>query len=150
MSNTRLFHWQPQFVRLVGLGILIGSTGVIGQIGMPAAISQPAPIQLGSATSSSDAISLARHLRATGAKMYGAYWCPHCAAQRRLFGRIAFNLYIDYIECASNGYRAQPKACEAAEIKAYPTWVIQGKYHEGVHSLKELAALSGYSGSQKF
>ncbi|HEY9888334.1 MAG TPA: hypothetical protein V6D02_08030, partial [Candidatus Obscuribacterales bacterium] len=29
---------------------------------------------------------LAQHLTAQGATMYGAFWCPHCADQKELFG----------------------------------------------------------------
>jgi uncharacterized membrane protein len=31
-------------------------------------------------------IALAQHLTAENAAMYGAYWCPHCANQKKLFG----------------------------------------------------------------
>ncbi len=122
----------------------------MAQMTISGAIAQTAPSQIRAATSSTEAIALARHLRAIGAKMYGAYWCPHCAEQRRLFGQTAFNLYINYVECAVGGYHAQPEVCKAAKIQAYPTWVIDGKYYVGVHSLEELANLSGYSGAHNF
>ena len=31
-------------------------------------------------------IALAKHLKETGAKMYGAYWCSHCFGQKQAFG----------------------------------------------------------------
>lgn len=34
--------------------------------------------------SSPFAISLARHLQSTGAKMYGAFWCSHCQEQKQV------------------------------------------------------------------
>lgn len=34
--------------------------------------------------SSPFAISLAKHLNAIGAKMYGAFWCSHCVEQKQV------------------------------------------------------------------
>ena len=31
-------------------------------------------------------IALTQHLKQVGAKMYGAFWCPHCQEQKQLFG----------------------------------------------------------------
>ena len=54
----------------------------------------------------------ARCLTRAGARFYGTSWCPHCAAQRRMFGT-AFNR-IAYVECSVNGTKALPPAfCEA-------------------------------------
>lgn len=36
--------------------------------------------------SSDQALRLAAHLQTKGAKMYGAYWCSHCFAQKQAFG----------------------------------------------------------------
>lgn len=35
-------------------------------------------------TSSPFALSLAKHLRSIGAKMYGAFWCSHCLEQKQV------------------------------------------------------------------
>jgi hypothetical protein len=35
-------------------------------------------------TSSSFALSLAKHMRSVGAKMYGAFWCSHCVEQKQV------------------------------------------------------------------
>lgn len=99
--------------------------------------------------SSPAAIALARHLTKINAKMYGAYWCPHCTHQREVFGQQAFAL-INYIECDPDGENAKPQQCQAEKIRAYPTWEINGKTYLGVHSLAELAGLSGYQGSRNF
>ena len=37
--------------------------------------------------------------------MYGAYWCPHCENQKKLFGS-AWE-YVPYEECAIRGQREQ-------------------------------------------
>jgi len=52
-----------------------------------------------SRASTPQSIELAKYLRETGARMYGAYWCPHCSRQKELFGREAWS-YVDYVECA--------------------------------------------------
>src|SRR6266700_8112952 len=40
----------------------------------------------------------AQCLKDRGAKMYGAWWCPHCADQKEMFG-FAFQ-YVNYVECS--------------------------------------------------
>ncbi|TAK04818.1 hypothetical protein EPO33_02370 [Patescibacteria group bacterium] len=58
-----------------------------------------------------------------GAKFYGAFWCPHCANQKKLFGKSAKKL--PYIECGVAGNTsAQTQVCTDAEVKGYPTWVF--------------------------
>lgn len=54
-----------------------------------------------------DQIALATHLQTIKARMYGAYWCPHCHTQQELFGKEAFSA-ITYIECDPRGKEAQP------------------------------------------
>jgi glutaredoxin len=90
---------------------------------------------------------LADHLQASGAKMYGAYWCPHCQAQKDLFkGAID---RVPYVECDANGTNAQPELCDEKGIKAYPTWEINGQFSEGVKPLGKLAQLSGFEAPPK-
>ena len=50
-------------------------------------------------------------------------WCPHCARQKELFGREAWK-YIDYVECAPQGYGSQPGICQQQDIDGFPTWVF--------------------------
>ncbi len=88
------------------------------------------------------ATELAKHLSASGAKFYGAYWCPHCADQKAMFGQAA--RLLPYIECDPRSPAGQPQVCAAAGVRAYPTWEINGQRYEGVLSLDELARLSGY------
>jgi uncharacterized membrane protein len=95
-------------------------------------------------------IALARYLKEKGAKMYGAYWCPHCHEQKQLFGKPAFN-EINYVECADvQNPRQQTDACRKAGIESYPTWEINGKLDPGVKSPQELANLVGYTGAKDF
>ena len=89
--------------------------------------------------------------------MYGAYWCPHCHAQKERFGREAVTEVLGgaaqsvYVECSPQG-RSGPQAgaCREAGIGVYPTWFIGGEKYEGNLSLQKLAELSEYSGSQEF
>jgi len=94
-------------------------------------------------------LALARHLEAVGAKMYGAYWCPHCHEQKQLFGRAAAQ-YLPYVECAAENSSQQVNACTKANIRAYPTWVIGGETYLGSQPLNKLADWSGYNGSRTF
>ncbi len=94
-------------------------------------------------------IELAEHLTAVGAKMYGAFWCPHCFDQKEIFGEVAFEK-VTYIECDPSGKNPQPDACIAAEIQSYPTWDINGEKLSGAQLPETLAQESGYSGSTDF
>ncbi len=68
---------------------------------------------------------LAQCLTEKGVKMYGAFWCPHCTNQKKMFGD-SFK-YITYVECAEGGENAQPEACAKAGIESYPTWYFPGQ-----------------------
>lgn len=88
------------------------------------------------------AAGLARHLSQSGAVFYGAYWCPHCREQKKLFGAAA--ALLPYVECDPHGSTPQPARCLARGIRVYPTWEIGGQLVEGVSTLDELARRSGY------
>lgn len=97
-----------------------------------------------SGSSQAHLTALADHLRESGAVVYGAYWCPHCQEQKQMFGAAASKL--PYVECDPRGANAQPGACQAAGVRAYPTWVIGGQKVEGAVTPSELARLSGFGG----
>jgi thiol-disulfide isomerase/thioredoxin len=88
--------------------------------------------------------ALAEHLTRTGARFYGAYWCPHCQHQKALFGPAAKKL--PYTECSPHGGPGTPLAtdCLSADIKRYRTWHIRDKPHAKMLTIAELAALSGF------
>lgn len=100
-------------------------------------------------TSGEAEIALAKHLTATGAKKYGAFWCPHCYEQKQLFGKEAF-AKINYVECDPSGENPQRDACVAAGIQSFPTWEIDGKFYPGTKTAAELAKLSNYQGVSNF
>ncbi len=94
------------------------------------------------AASTPEQKSLSAHLRAKGAIFYGAWWCPACFQQKNLFGKEAGN-QLPYVECTEEGGRER---CQAASIRAFPTWDMPGKPRlEGVQSLEELKAWSNFS-----
>ncbi|NEQ48946.1 MAG: hypothetical protein F6K11_02275 [Leptolyngbya sp. SIO3F4] len=106
------------------------------------AIALTACQELSQLTAPSYESQLAEYLSNTDAKMYGAYWCPHCARQKNIFGNAA--PLIPYIECDARGVNPQVDLCNAVGINAYPTWQINGQFYLGAQSLKRLAILSGF------
>ena len=94
-------------------------------------------------------LALSDHLKKIGAKMYGAWWCPHCFDQKQLFGHDAAK-NLPYTECAEKGINPNPDACVAAKVESFPTWVIKGKTYSGTLELKKLAEYSGYKGPVNF
>src|SRR5678809_570719 len=60
--------------------------------------------------------AFARCLTDRQVKMYGAYWCPHCAEQKEMFGE-SFAL-APYVECGVAGdRRAEQQVCKDAGIQ---------------------------------
>ena len=89
--------------------------------------------------------SFAQCLAAKQAKMYGLYWCPHCADQKAMFG--ASFRYVPYVECAIKG---SPKElapeCKVAGVTLFPSWQFgMDPPHEGVLSLQVLSQKTGCS-----
>ncbi|HYA25976.1 MAG TPA: hypothetical protein VEF05_17575 [Terriglobales bacterium] len=86
--------------------------------------------------------AFAQCLGTKGAKMYGAFWCPHCESQKELFGS-SFQ-YAPYVECGVKGSRTPAQVCVDAGIKHYPTWVFaDGARVEGEHPLEFLSQETG-------
>jgi hypothetical protein len=85
----------------------------------------------------------AKCLNASGARMYGAWWCPHCAEQKEQFG-YAFQ-YVNYVECGVEGQaHSENDGCKQSGIKNFPTWEFKdGSRKEGVLKLPELSDRTG-------
>lgn len=80
-------------------------------------------------------------LKDSGAKFYGAFWCPHCAKQKALFGTAA--KLLPYIECSNPDGNTQTQACIDAKIQGYPTWEFpNGTRLSGEQTFDELAKQS--------
>lgn len=64
--------------------------------------------------------TLAQCLGEKGAKFYGAFWCPHCQEQKKMFGNSA--KLLPYIECSTPDGKGQTQECIDKQIQSYPTW----------------------------
>jgi len=132
---------------VVGIIVLIGTLGVYANTNNPIA-STKGDYAITTASGASE-IALAQHLKSVGAKMYGAFTCPHCQNQKHLFGQEAAG-QLNYIECHPEGKNARPDLCQAANIQGFPTWEINSQSYQGEKTLQELADLSGYQGPRDF
>ena len=84
----------------------------------------------------------AQCLAAKQTKMYGAFWCPHCADQKALFAS-SFQ-FVPYVECGIPGSRKENETCLEAGIKRFPTWEFQGgERREEVMGLEALSEKTG-------
>jgi hypothetical protein len=48
------------------------------------------------------------------------------------------------VECDAKSSVAQPSRCAAADVRRYPTWIINGTRYEGVLGLEDLARASAF------
>jgi hypothetical protein len=86
--------------------------------------------------------AFAKCLAAKQVKMYGAYWCPHCAEQKEMF-ESSFQ-YVPYVECGVPGSRDEAPVCKDAGIKHFPTWRFgDGESREGTQTLPALGTKTG-------
>jgi len=86
----------------------------------------------------------AKCLASKQAKMYGLYWCSHCAEQKEMFG--ASFRYIPYVECATKGSKELNVECKVAGVKLFPSWQFgMDPPKEGVLSLEALSDKTGCS-----
>ena len=85
----------------------------------------------------------AKCVSSKGLRMYGAWWCPHCADQKELFG-YSFQ-YVTYTECGiENQPHSENEQCKQAGIQHFPTWQFaDGSRKEGELQLSELSQRSG-------
>jgi uncharacterized membrane protein len=133
-STLPTFSWPKWLTRTVPVAaalILVLHLNYTGAIG-----GGPAP-------EDAVATALADHLKQSGVRFFGAFWCPHCQDQKILFGSAASRL--PYIECSPDG-QGTPQAgvCRAENIESYPTWIIDGKRYEKVMTLAELANATNF------
>ncbi len=126
---------KAKWLGLAILAILIVSVGYVATTGLTVA-DDPDKSEL---VTSLD--KFAQCLADNGAKMYGAYWCPHCANQKADFGD-SFK-FVDYVECDPRGENPRVQMCYDAGIQGYPTWEINGLQYPGEQSLQELSKLTG-------
>ena len=138
--------------QLIFRGVLVGLLVLLTSLGWSAAVGNPQGAATGrgmpppvTAPSTPASLALAEHLTRTGAKMYTAYWCPHCHEQKELFGKEA-TAKLTIIECAPDGRNSQAALCDSKKIQGFPSWEINGQLDSGVKPLGKLAELSGFKG----
>lgn len=86
----------------------------------------------------------AQCLTEKGAVMYGAFWCPHCADVKKMFGE-SFR-YVEYVECDPRGDNEQSLLCIEKGIESYATFEFNDDPSTrlvGEPSFEELAAATG-------
>jgi thiol-disulfide isomerase/thioredoxin len=77
-------------------------------------------------------------IKDSGTIFYGAFWCPHCQATKKMFGTSA--KLLPYVECSTPDGNNQTQICIDKKIVSYPTWVFpDGSQITGEHTLQELA-----------
>lgn len=82
--------------------------------------------------------SFATCLKDKGAIFYGAFWCSHCNAEKKLFGSSA--KLLPYVECSTPDGQGQNQICKDKGIEGYPTWVFaDGSKLVGEVALEELS-----------
>jgi thiol-disulfide isomerase/thioredoxin len=82
--------------------------------------------------------TFAQCLKTNGATFYGAFWCPHCKAQKALFGT-SVDL-LPYIECSLPDASGQTQICKDKKIEGYPTWEFpDGSILTGEQTFEKLA-----------
>jgi hypothetical protein len=77
-----------------------------------------------------------------GAKFYGAFWCPHCAAQEKdlQMTRQELETIGLYTECSTPDANGQTQICIDKKITGYPTWIFaDGSQLTGEIPLQQLA-----------
>ena len=137
--------------QLIFRGVLVGLLVLLTGLGWSTAVGSP-PVEVGkgvpipvTSPSTPATIALADKLTASGAKMYTAYWCPHCHEQKELFGKEA-TARLTIIECAPDGCHSQAALCATKKVDGYPSWEFNGKIESGVKPLAWLAAKVGFKG----
>ena len=64
--------------------------------------------------------SFAQCLKDKGVIFYGAFWCPHCANTKAMFGNSS--KLLPYTECSTPDGQGQLQICKDKNISNYPTW----------------------------
>mgnify|MGYP001768133481 CR=1 FL=1 len=77
-------------------------------------------------------------LKEKGAVFYGAFWCTHCNATKKMFG--PSKKYLPYVECSTADGFQQTEFCKEKKIESYPTWEFaDGSRLSGELSFEQLS-----------
>ena len=86
--------------------------------------------------------SFATCINDSGAKFYGAFWCPHCAEQKTMFK--GSEKLLPYVECSTPDSKGQTQVCIDKGITGYPTWEFaDGTKIQNTQTLKFLSEKTG-------
>ncbi|MEB3255303.1 MAG: hypothetical protein VKJ05_02830 [Synechococcaceae cyanobacterium] len=144
MSRSR----RPSLPLALSTGLVALVVAALPQRGLSAPAAQGASTTptIGEALqpSSAEQLALSDWLRQRGVIFYGAWWCPACFQQKNLFGKEAGNR-LPYVECDKE--EAGRQRCVAANVRAFPTWVLGNQRLEGVQTVEELKIWSGFPAS---
>ena len=94
------------------IGVLI-----VGVIGLALVRSTSAPAGPGKYD------TFAQCIKDSGATFYGAFWCPHCQAEKKLFGSSAH--LLPYVECSTPDGNGTTQICKDQGITSFPTWILK-------------------------
>ena len=118
---------KPMYIFIVLVIVIIG--GIVGS-------------RVWSANQPGQYDELAQCIKDKGATFFGAFWCPHCQEQKRIFGNS--EKLLPYVECSTADGQNQTQICIDEEIKTYPTWELaDGERLLGVIELDVLAEKTG-------
>jgi len=121
MHTLKKYYWVVGVVVL--LGLLIGT-------------------KMWTNTQPSALDSFAQCVTDAKATFYGAFWCPHCQAQKKLFGRS--ERLLPYVECSTPDSKGQTQVCIDKKITGYPLWeYADGTRASGQQTLAQLAEKTG-------
>jgi len=96
----------------------------------------------GGANTSTKYDTFAQCLSEKKTKFYGAFWCQHCQAQKKMFGGSV--KHLPYIECSTPDGKGQTQQCIDEKIQGYPTWEFaDGSRMSGKVSFEILSEKSG-------
>ena len=105
-------------------------------LGYSGGFSKPAPVEDLAVT------AFAQCLTEKGAVFYGAFWCPHCQAQKKMFGVSAKAL--TYVECSTPDGQSQIPLCREKGVESYATWIFSdGSKGNGKQYFQALSKKTG-------
>ncbi|MSS74525.1 hypothetical protein EXS72_02705 [Candidatus Pacearchaeota archaeon] len=86
--------------------------------------------------------NFAKCITEKGTLMYGTFWCPKCAKQKKIFGS-SFK-FINYVECDARGENEQSQLCIEKKVEKFPDWQFPDESRlVEVLSLENLATRTG-------
>jgi thiol-disulfide isomerase/thioredoxin len=105
MSNIKIFFFIISILILGTVAAIVFQSGSLATSVGPGKLDQ-----------------FAQCLKDKGATFYGAFWCPHCKAQKAMFGSSA--KLLPYVECSTPDGNSQTQICIDKKIESYPTWEL--------------------------